>query len=415
MNDLNFGMKIEHGIEKIGSHGQSGSRYVFQPVRRKGNARLNNFRVGEILQGKILNATGDGQGLVRLPSGDFICMLHKGLLSGDELFFKITDVEPSLVLKVHAVQSHFQRKKRKREDIVRILDLPNADLFLFTSDMYVTFKNMIYKDDLLNFYKFYQKVPNSENYDAESIARALFWLTESGIPFEFDIFQAAYKYFDGLKNIDFYIRKLFFEIFPKLSTNVQNILLPYKSSYFNLNKNTFPNIDYFSNNLKNSDSFYHIMKTISNLKLYELFQGIPIRIVEFIDSMNFWNSICTGSEAAYHWTFPIKNEGKIMAVTFVMSSQFNVRRMLGINSGNYEEIDVGNIIHIMLSRHSSEITTSLSGIRSLSQLPEIFEKFLSDNGLNLLAIHYFDGENVKTIESISGAVIATNRSISFVV
>ncbi|MFA5513161.1 MAG: hypothetical protein WC313_12000, partial [Candidatus Kapaibacterium sp.] len=185
-------MKINQGIEKVNPQGSGYTAYYQNTKKTKKDQQLKKFRIGEILQGKIIDTDGGGIGKVRLPSGIFTCSLHKGLVAGDVLFFKIAEVEPTLVLKVHSVQSYGQNGKLGTEDIIRILDLPKLDIFKYSAIIFLNFRNMIYKEDLLKFYKFYTQIPNSEEYDGESIASTLFWMAESGLHFEFDLFYHSY-------------------------------------------------------------------------------------------------------------------------------------------------------------------------------------------------------------------------------
>ncbi|MBX3042796.1 MAG: hypothetical protein KF896_03675 [Ignavibacteriae bacterium] len=408
-------MKIKDGIEKIGPQSYGVKNYYVRQSSNKSQPRLKHFRVGEILQGTILTTDGNGTGLVRLPSGDFNCYLHKGLKKGDELFFKITSVEPGLVIKVHAVQSFFKRVKRKKEDIVRILDLPQDDIYYYTADIYLTFKNMIYKDDLLNFYKFYERVPNNNVYDVEALSRTLFWLSESGISFEFDIFSTSYKYFYGMKYMDSYISSVLLKKFSELPENLKAILNPFRMKYYNSKNEPNLGVDFLSVNSETQGlNFYTLMKKLSSSQLFDNNEYLTGRISDFIQSMYFWNTICTGSDAAYHWTFPFMIAGKTKLITLVVRSQFNIRRMMGISTGSYEDIDVGNIFSIIFNRHSNELKNYFDKSPNIKQILEIFEKYLSESGLKLLAIHYYDDELI-TVESAEGAVISTNRSISFVV
>lgn len=417
MDDLNMEMKIHGGIDAIGNQANNARRYYVRPNNKKVNPRLMHFRAGEILQGKILSAKGDGIGLVRLPSGDFTCQLHEGLLPGDDLFFKIVNIEPSLTLRVHAVMSYVKGKKHNRKDIVRILDLPDNELYLSASDVFLTFKNMIFKDDLLTFYKFYSRVPNAEKYDVDSISRTLFWLAESGLHFEYDIFQLAYTYFNGLKNIEQHLNNLFLKIYPTLSDTFKNLLQPYRRDYLGLDNAIDISISLFSrNNLPNKPCFLELMQKLSVPSISEILEGIPNIIVDFIESMNIWNSMCTGSEAAYHWTFPLPFRQNTTLVTLVFRSQFNVQKLFNLPLGSsiQRDIDVGNILSQMFGRYSDELSNLLSENENPKQILPKIEHYFTNNGLILLAIHFYDGK-LLTIESSGGSVLSSNKSISFVV
>lgn len=415
MEDFNLGMQIQGGIEKIGPQGSGVRRYFTSNKKKSPNPKLKHFRVGEVLQGRILSSNGDGSGLVRLPSGDFQCSVHKGLSVGDDLFFKITATDPSLTLRVHAVLTYFKGRKRSKDEIVRILDLPNEELFLAASEIYLTYKNMIYKEDLLDFYRFYSKVPNPDSYQVEALCRTLFWITESGLPFEFDIFESSYKYFSNIHLAENLLNTLFIKIYPKLSESFKNLLLPYRIAYYNLGNSSLSGLAFFSfKNFGNNPSFYELMKRLSVPQLMNLLEGVPKKLVEFIDAMHIWNTICTGSDAAYHWSFPIRILNKSKLITMVIRSQFNLRGILANESpSTIHEIDVGDILNTLFGMNP-QFEEALNKIQDIRELPALFSSQLSDKGLSLLAIFYIDGATI-TLESDTGASVASNRSISFVV
>jgi hypothetical protein len=418
MEDLNYEMKIRNNLERIsGQSNQFSPTYQRLPMK-KNNPKLKNFRLGEILQGKILNIKNDFTGLVRLPSGDFDCHLHKGLLPEDELFFIIASVEPSLVLKVHAVQSFFKGKKRKREDIVRILDLPQQDIYFYTADVFLTYKNLIYKEDVIRFFRFYIKTPNYQNLDEESISRTLFWLSESGLSFEYDIFQMAYRYFEGLKSIDFEMNKLFNFYIEKLPVTLKNILLPFKNKYLGIVKTDNFNLDFFSDSKDGEGiNFFKIIRRIADSGISEIIDDNPKRIAGFIQALHFWNDVCKDSEAAYHWTFPSNLIKSNNVLTLVFKSQFNIQKIL-YDTPNFPDnnlnIDVGKVLSQIINRNNETINIELSTIQNINILMNYFGKYLSQIGLSLIALQYFDG-SLKTIEAPGGSTMTTNKSISFVV
>lgn len=416
MEDLNMDMKIRGGIEAIGPHSSSARRYYAKPHKKKSNPKLMHFRVGEVLQGKIISAKGDGTGLVRLPSGDFICQVHEGLLPGDELFFMIISTEPFLTLRVHAVMSFIRGRRRYNNDIVRILDLPDNELFLSASEMYLTFKNMIFKDDLLRFSRFYTRVPNADKYDVDSICRTLFWIAESSLHLEYDIFEMAYSYFDGLKHTEQQMSNLFLKIYPNLSDSFKNLLLPYRRAYYGLD-NAATGISFFSKNiLGNNLCFLELMNKVSTPQISAALGDIPPEIVKFVESMHIWNSVCTGSEAAYHWTFPFRIRNRTKLLTLVFRSQFNVQKIMNLpaGSGVQHDIDVGNILAQIIERNLEELEKLLLELNDFHQVLPKLEHYFTNNGLTLLALQYFDDKLI-TLEAGGGAVLSSNKSISFVV
>jgi len=413
MSDLNFNMKINQGIEKVNPQGSGYTAYYQNTKKTKKDQQLKKFRIGEILQGKIIDTDGGGIGKVRLPSGIFTCSLHKGLVAGDVLFFKIAEVEPTLVLKVHSVQSYGQNGKLGTEDIIRILDLPKLDIFKYSAIIFLNFRNMIYKEDLLKFYKFYTQIPNSEEYDGESIASTLFWMAESGLHFEFDLFNHSYKYFKGLKEIDFILNKFFLIQYPRLQERLKTLISPHKNEFFAFPEDVFQNIDYFSKEKPDSEiNFYSLIHNLSNSHIDNELGNTPSDLLDFLDSMHLWNSICNGSNAAYHWSFPFKFHNRTYIITLVIRSQFSIADT-GNRKSNINEIDVGSVLKGIFTICKNKFHQEGS-IKDIKSLPQMINQCLDDNGLTLLAIIYYD-KRLITIESPKGSVLTTNRSISFVV
>lgn len=416
MEDLNFQMNLGEGVQKVNAEGHNLSYFYKKPKQKEKNPKLRNFRLGEIVQGKILSLIDEGIGLVRLPNGDFSCHLHKGLLQGDDIFFKIDEVEPNLVLKVHSVQSHIKGIKRKKEDIVRILDLPYSELYLYTSDLFLTFKNMIYKDDLLKFFKFYTKVPRNEKYKTDSFARALFWMAEYSLPFEYDLFLIAYNYYEELKYLDELQYDFFNSYENKIPNSLNHIISIFKDNFYGDLKDSNLKFNFYSLNSENIDfCFYKLLSKISASSISELMNNIPIRLQKFIESMHLWNQICTSGNSPYHWTFPFTINNKTRLYTFVFRSQFNIYKLKNDDSIKYHEIDIGITLCDIIKFLGNDFIKEASAIQNVEHFASILSKYLSQAGLLLLSIHYSENNHIKTIESPTGATISANKSISFVI
>jgi hypothetical protein len=418
MEDLNYQINVGEGIQKVNADGRGLAPFYFKQSSnsKSKNPKLKNFRLGEIIQGKILSLVEKGVGVVRLPNGNFTCHLHPGLLADDELFFRIAEVEPSLVLKVHSVQSHIRGKKRKKEDIIRILDLPDEDLYLYTCDLFLTFKNMIYKDDLLRFFKFYSKVPKNEQFETDSFSRALFWLAESGLPFEYDIFEITYKYFNSLKSIDELQQKLFnqyFKLLPESLNKMTKIFLDNFNGFVNENNFKF---GYYSMNYESDDfCFFKLISKISGSPISATMENVPELITEFIEAMHIWNNICSTCDSAYHWTFPFNLKGKTKLITMVFRSQFNIQNISQESASTNPDIDIGITLNEIFRFIGIDFIEEINSTNSLDQLSLVLGKYMSQTGLLLLALHYADESGIHTIESPTGATISTNKSISFVI
>lgn len=417
MENSDYNIKSSIGVQRINPDGQRQLSYYHQQQNKGKSAshKLRDFRQGEIVQGRILSIIERGLGVVRLPNGDFKCYLHEGLLADDELFFKITETSPSLVLKVYAVQSHSQGKRRLSEDIIRVLDLPNNNLYSYSSELFLNFKNMIFKDDFLRFYKFYSKIPKDVKYDTKSVSQALFWMSESDLLFEYSLFEVAYNYFDLLQKIDGLMELFFNQYAKQLPDTVVNLIDGFSKKYYeDIEPDNFK-FDFFS---LHSDSdefcFYKLISRLSNYRVGDSPNNVVVQIKDFIEAMNDWAGICSTGESPFHWTFPFRVKGKTKLITIIFRSEFSISKMKRTDERKYD-IEIGILLTNIFRNEADEFLKDISQAQDIERLSYVFSKYMSRIGLELLSINYFDNNELVIISSPVGATINTNKAISFVV
>jgi len=232
---------IDGGAKPIGKDNNSGFVFVNYNQAKKNNK--NNFfrlRVGEILQGLILENPVENIAEVRLPVGIFRAYLQGNLQKGDELFFKIDSVEPSLILKIHSVYLYKLNTKYSEKEIIRILDLPDNDVFIKLINEYSKIKSLLIRDEILLSYNLVDKyfINNIEvNVNEDTIRTAIFFIetnindNREDIELIYNYFKNKTSYLQGLENIKNNIDKLNKNLetqFLNFLNNNPNSLIPLK-------------------------------------------------------------------------------------------------------------------------------------------------------------------------------------------
>mgnify|MGYP001491833071 CR=1 FL=1 len=152
---------ISGSIQPTGfNKSRKGSYYIPQnTVKRSETLKL---RAGEVVQGTILDTYANNEASVRLPVGSFRCELHGNLKRGDELYFKVIEAHPVLYLKVYSVSVAYQNKIRKSSEIIRILDLPDNNIYNSLIDFLISQKHIIIRDEALLIMRDYNELSESD-------------------------------------------------------------------------------------------------------------------------------------------------------------------------------------------------------------------------------------------------------------
>lgn len=196
-------INIGSGIKSISPY-EKGTNYYYavNNAPKKNNPQFNRFRVGEIVRGTILENPTENITEVRLPIGNYKTELHNNLMKGDELYFKIEETQPNLILKIHSAPLYKNKSKLIEEEIHRILDLPLTQGFLSITSEYSLLNSQIIKDDILYIYKLlseYISKDDRKQFETYSIRTAIF-ISESNIKANHNIFEIFNKFFENEKN-----------------------------------------------------------------------------------------------------------------------------------------------------------------------------------------------------------------------
>lgn len=232
---------IDGGAKPIGKDNNSAFVNVnYNQTKKNNKNNFFRFRVGEILQGLILENPVENIAEVRLPVGIFRAYLQGNLQKGDELFFKIDSVEPSLILKIHSVYLYKLNTKYSEKEIIRILDLPDNDVFIKLINEYSIIKSILIRDEILLSYNLLDKyfINNNEvNLNEDTIRTAIFFIetnindNREDVELIYNYFKNKTSYLQGLENIKNNIDKLNKNLetqFLNFLNNNPNSIIPLK-------------------------------------------------------------------------------------------------------------------------------------------------------------------------------------------
>ncbi len=224
---------IEGGVKSVGYEQSSEQKNYYYSNPKKINRQFSKLRIGEIVQGLIVNDPEDNIADVRLPVGIYSAYLHGKLIKGDQLFFRIDDIQSTLVLKIHSVSIYKHKTLISEDEILRMLDLPNTQEFFQIVKEYTALKSQIIRDEILICYKFLSNL--NWNNDEKSLETYLIqtsiFLTDMGLSGSKETFEIYAPFFKGQLNYSNSIDNIKNNI-ANLDLNSQDEFLKY------LNKNS---------------------------------------------------------------------------------------------------------------------------------------------------------------------------------
>lgn len=200
----------------------------YEPQRTIPAAKGKNIqlRKGEIVQGKILKIYSQKEAEVRLPIGDLKAEFSGRLKPGDILFFKVDSISPSLILKIYAVSQIIAGKELENKEILRILDLPDEDIFLQILQRFKSKSAVISKINLINIYNNFKAIAakSYENISFSDLLKILFFFDDYSIELNSPAFDKLKGSVLGAKFLSLQIEKLidFLKTLPKIKA-IENI------------------------------------------------------------------------------------------------------------------------------------------------------------------------------------------------
>lgn len=308
------------GVNAVGSGGGNTGNDMYSNTNRPPLAKKGKFislRVGEIVQGTILELISDTEVSVQLPVGTMNAVLNGKLKKGDQLFFRVTETSPSLILKIHAVANRVRGEELSSAELIRILDLPNNLFFSLFIEYIKPRRTLVNRDELLLFFKAFVSLSDTElkQEHSENIFKTLFMMKEAFIPLKADIYQKLKPFFIGEKDI----LANFKTIYDDLKELPNDVRIPLED-VFNKMRNPSTSfadlIKFFSlvSDTQNQITFYDILSNlvehinkIAGQKLYrgESLKEAASNIMQAIEGQNIYNAYAQQGSSMMIFFIPI--------------------------------------------------------------------------------------------------------------
>lgn len=288
------------GINPDSSRQGAGTYYYRQKPK---NPNLRKLKSGEIVQGLIIERVDEFVAEVRLPNGTYKAEISGRLRKGDTIFFKVQSVAPSLVLTIYAATTRTPTKQQPVEELIRMLDIPDNEIYRELINFLVKYYNILLKDQVKNFAKSLALLKPDElkgKYQNSVLTAMLFILEAELNPSVDNNFRLIYPLFDDLNK------------FNRKFSNVRNYLL--RTKYLGNNNLLKPTPDFseiisvFSkpSNDSEQESFYNKLKFIKNIEnLDSSITTDSTELINLIDSRNFWNATAVQRELPKFLILPL--------------------------------------------------------------------------------------------------------------
>ncbi|MCX7880168.1 MAG: hypothetical protein N2517_05860 [Ignavibacteria bacterium] len=207
--------KFPDEISPLGESPNKNLDFYRQP---KHKVKQISLRVGEVVRGQIINVLSTSQAIINLPDGTFTAEISGKFRSGDELFFKVQAIEPTLVLRIYSVFTKINNKEISTDELLRMLDLPNTKIFQLVTERKKQTGNVVFRDEVLGYVGFANKIlEKSQTESLESIIKFIDFSLGLRIEPDFTFFQI----FKSFSKIGFLFQSYFsalltyFDLFPK--------------------------------------------------------------------------------------------------------------------------------------------------------------------------------------------------------
>ncbi len=409
---------IDGGLKTIGGGSNGFNYYYSSPRTSLKQEKFSLLRVGEIVYGRISSLISSELANVKLPIGTFTAFIHKQIKQGDELYLKVEEVSPSLILKVHSVSSTINNIPLTSKEIIRILDLPNDEIYVDVVEFIKDKKNIILRNDILLFVKSFNFISKKidDSYIKTDVLKTIYLMREGDVEPEFEIFNSLYIGFNGERRIQELLNKFVFYS-NLLPLNSKNRIL----SYINLNEgntiNIKKSINFFSHNGNYEESFYQILHKILQInsinKHFQELQTITKKIIEIVDSNNFWNLLALSSCTTFRILLPINSNDDIKVATLSIECNKSLKTALLNNNKSIENAINFDFVGYLCNRIKPQ-NLKLSNNSDYSELAELIESLLNPLGFNLRSFVMYD-ENGSELEITKNRTEHNRIKLSIVV
>lgn len=327
----------------------------------------SGLHIGEIVLGTVLEKIDKDLANISLPTGNFKAIINGSLEKGDSLFFKVQLVQPSLILKIQEVVTKNKNGEIPIENLLRILDLPNDDIYKILIDNLRRIKNSINKDQIVNILSAYRAISDTQkkSKSIENIIRVLAEMDEAGFPLKPNLFDKLLPLF----NDENQIRDMLAELNKLKSTlpyNIQKVLNTYYEFIFDKNPDFEKLIQFFSIENKNNElSFFDTLILITKIEDKNNLNMVKARayaksLLSTIEAMHLWNAFAVHNNATLHLIFPVVFSDMLNIV------RINVLKMEDLNSDNQD-----NPISFSFKTNTDNLGATTSDVTANKQLIDL--------------------------------------------
>jgi hypothetical protein len=286
------------------------------PKKNK-STQISQLRSGEILQGKILEIVNDNIAKVSLPIGIFNALLHGKLKTGDSLFFLVKSLEPSLTLSVHSVSSVQNGRKIPVEEAIRMLDLPDTEIYHKITEWIIKHESKVNREDVLLTASSLAELPADvvKGKNLESVIKLIFNQIHSDTDLTVELFEKLYPLFKKVDEHEKTFDLLFNQILkekdkPLFNQFTQMTNIKSFSGITDLNKEVGGN------------------PVLKNLLLPEIFSTLSeaekqatMEYSEIVSAIAVWNSLAVQSNLAMYYFVPFLWAGTFYAALLTIKKQ----------------------------------------------------------------------------------------------
>jgi hypothetical protein len=309
------------GIRTVGSFTPKTVEY--DTYTAKGKPFGNKLRIGEIVHGVILSIPSEGEAVVRLPIGTLTASLHGKLKPGDSLFFKVQEIQPSLVLRVHSVNAKVNGKFLDSREIVRMLDLPDSSFYQEIISFLKNHKTTISRSDALLLHQSYSNLSEQtvKKIPLQNVFKALYFIQENNIPLTDKLFQKLFPSFMGVGDLEKGLADLekLISMYPSAITDKVDKLL------IKLKKGDIPSgklLKFFAV----SDDYDSLWSSLKDIVNDSSGSETPLKssaenLLNILESRHYLNSLSVSSNAGICLLMPIIIEKELNIVELNLKQQ----------------------------------------------------------------------------------------------
>lgn len=409
------------GIHEIINPGGSGSSFspTYSKLGSKTTQKKSKLKIGEIVPGKVIEVQLPDIAVVSLPEGVFSAALHSKLQKDDYLYFKVTETDPSLVLKIYSVPSKYEGKNISVENIIRILFLPDNIFFTQLISFLKSVRKNIVRDEIIKINQFYSNLSdNYRNYTSlQNSFRLIIFLIDNNL----QLTQTNYQFFSPvfmnkeipkiMQSLDATINQSNDKIFDELKSMVNLIKKPDKNFYA-----LFKLFIYSTNDSEQKDSFYNtltnLIQKIENNEQYEDTKDDLRSLIGFVDSLHIFNLIKFKNKKPIILFIPFYQQGRFNLAKLQIQRKYKPdieKAELSIETKNLDDVlfnilRFDEIFEIQIKNKSKKFENIIKEF--INSLSDSLENNKLKLGLVKMVEEFEDPDNVGESEEQKNQVIS---------